>query len=79
MSIRMYLVISWHPEFLSKIDYYLSKKKSSMTCLLQSLETTCMCGLMYILHLEIFNLIIEFHSLNVDTCIIVSYYTVVIT
>ena len=77
MSIRMYLVISWQPEFLSKIDYYLSQRKSSMTCLLQSLETTCMCGLMYILHLEIFNLIIEFHFLNVD--IIVSYYTVLIT
>ena len=73
----MYLVISWQPEFLSKIDYYGSQRKSSMTCLLQSLETTCMCGLMYILHLEIFNLIIEFHILNVD--IIVSYYTVVIT
>ena len=37
-----------------------------MKCLLHSLETTCMCGLMYILHLEIFHLIIEFHCLNVD-------------
>ena len=61
MSIRMYLVISWQPEFLSKIDYYRSQRKSSMTFLLQSLETTCMCGLMYILHLEIFHLVIPTH------------------